>query len=205
MDGWLPPQAPGAKPPPRFDAVPPADPPDPPPAPVDESQPAATTVRPRPVTGSSAPHGWQPPTPAEDAPRIPPRTPPPGTPVPARGPSPAAGAAQQSNSAAVWALVLGIAGLVLLLLSLGTLFLITLPCSGGAWILARRAGARIARGETTRGAGQATAALWVARIGVMAGVVAMVAFIVLTASGFDFEQFRQDLERDLERRRDGAR
>ena len=39
----------------------------------------------------------------------------------------------------------------------------------------------------------------------MAGVVAMVAFIVLTASGFDFEQFREDLERDLERRREGAR
>ena len=101
--------------------------------------------------------------------------------------------------------MLGITGLVLLLLSLGTLFLVTLPCSAGAWILARRANARIERGETARGAGQATAALWLARIGVMAGAVAMVAFIVLTASGFDFEQFRQDLERDLERRREGAR
>src|SRR3712207_7503217 len=35
---------------------------------------------------------------------------------------------------------------------------------------------------------------------VVAGVVAMIAFIALAASGFDFEAFREDLERDLERR-----
>jgi hypothetical protein len=33
----------------------------------------------------------------------------------------------------------------------------------------------------------------------------MVAIIVLTASGFDFENLRDDLQRDLERRRDAAR
>ena len=101
--------------------------------------------------------------------------------------------------------MLGITGLVLLLLSLGTLFLVTLPCSAGAWILARRATARIERGETAAAPGRPRprcgwpgSASWPAS-------VAMVAFIVLTASGFDFEQFRQDLERDLERRREGAR
>jgi hypothetical protein len=201
MDGWLPPRAPGANPPPRFDAAPEPDPPpDPPPAPA--AAPAATP--PGPAQAASAPHGWQPPA-APASPR-PAATPAPTPRTPPRGPQVAAPAgAARPNPAAVWALVLGISGLVLLLLSLGTLFLITLPCSAGAWILARRASSRIAKGETGRGAGQVTAALWVARIGVMAGVVAMVAFIVLTASGFDFEQFRQDLERDLERRREGAR
>ena len=36
----------------------------------------------------------------------------------------------------------------------------------------------------------------------IAGVAAMVVFIALVASGFDFEQFRDDLERELEQRRE---
>ena len=39
------------------------------------------------------------------------------------------------------------------------------------------------------------------RIGVIAGVAAMVVFIALLASGFDFEQFRIDLENELDERR----
>jgi hypothetical protein len=198
MDGWLPPKAPGAKPPPRFDAVPEPDVPPAEPATAADATPDASP--PHAAAQPPAPRGWQPPTSASGA-QAAPRTPPPAAPVAA----PPAGAPARPNQAAVWALVLGISGLVLLLLSLGTLFLLTLPCSAGAWILARRATAQLERGETARGAGQATAALWLGRIGVMAGAVAMVAFIALTASGFDFEQFRQDLERDLERRREGAR
>ena len=98
---------------------------------------------------------------------------------------------------AVWALVLSIAGLSLLLVSLGTLFIITLPCSIAAWVLAVRA-----RGDDAGGAGQATAALWLARIGVIAGVAAGIVLIALLASGFDVEQFRDDLERELDERRD---
>ena len=146
-EGWLPPRAPGAHPPPRFDT--PAQ--EPPPAPEPRFVPA-----------------------------------PPG----------------ERNRAAVWALTLGITGLVGLLISFGALFLFTLPCSIAAWILGARARRLIAGGVTTQGEGQATAALWLGRIGVIVGVAAMVAFIVLIASGVDLEQLRDDLQRELDRRRE---
>ena len=155
-DGWLPPTAPGANPPPRFDAPP--------------EQPAP----PRPE-------------------------PPPSGPTFMRAGAAAAG---QRNAAAVWAIALGITGLALLVLSLGSLFLVTLPCSIAAWGLAGRARRQIESGATTQGEGQAVAALWLGRIGVIAGVAALVAFIVLLASGFDFEQLRDDLERELDERRE---
>ena len=146
-EGWLPPQAPGAKPPPRFD------------------------------------------TPAQE---------PPAAAQPRYVP-PAPGA---RNRAAVWALALGITGLMGLLVSFGALFIFTLPCSIAAWILGLRARRQIAGGVTTQGEGQATAALWLGRIGVIVGVAAMVAFIVLIASGVDLEQLRDDLQRELDRRRE---
>jgi hypothetical protein len=124
------------------------------------------------------PAGWLPPVARGAAPR--PR-------AVERPPAPAA-----PSTRAVWALVLSITGLALLLASLGTLFLITLPCSIAAWVLALR----------VPGAERATAALWLARIGVIAGIVAAIVFITLIASGFDFEQFRDDLERELDERRD---
>src|SRR5690242_20460592 len=110
-------------------------------------------------------------------------------------------AAAGPNPAAVWALVFGIVGVVLILLSLGTLFVITLPCSTTAWVLARRARREIERGATTRGAGQAQVALWLGRIGVVVGLGALITFVVLSLAGFDFDQFRENLQRDLERRR----
>jgi hypothetical protein len=100
----------------------------------------------------------------------------------------------KTDARAVWALVLGVGALSLLLVSLGTLFLLTLPLSTVAWVLALRAGA----GDT----GRAVAALWIARIGVIAGVAAAVVFIALLASGFDFEQFRDDVQRKLDEQRD---
>jgi hypothetical protein len=69
-------------------------------------------------------------------------------------------------------------------------------------VLARRGRDRVARGESGWGESQATAALWLSRIGVIAGVAAAVVIIALIASGFDFEQFRDDLERELDERRD---
>ena len=156
-DGWLPPTAPGAKPPPRFDV--PAEPvaPEPPKA-------APTFTRPN-----------------------------------------AAAATGERNTTAVWAITLGITGLGLLLLSLGSLFIVTLPCSAAAWVLAARARSRIESGATKEGEGQAVAALWLGRIGVIAGVAAAVVFIALLASGFDFEQFRDDLENELDRQRERER
>jgi hypothetical protein len=160
-EGWLPPNAPGAKPPPRFDTPP--------------EQPAPK----------------QPEPPRPEPPRA--------EPTFVR-----AGAARAGprNAAAVWAVALGITGLALLVLSLGSLFLVTLPCSIAAWALAGRARRQIESGATTQGDGQATAALWLARIGVIAGVAALVVFIALLASGFDFEQFRDDLQRELDERRE---
>jgi hypothetical protein len=155
-EGWLPPTAPGAKPPPRFDA------PAPQPAPAEPAQP------------------------------------------PASGPTfvkPAPAAPGEGNRTAVWAMSLGITGLALLVLSLGSLFVLTLPFSIAAWVLAARARRQIESGATTQGDGQATAALWLGRIGVIAGVAALVVFAVLLASGVDFEQLRDDLERELDEQR----
>jgi hypothetical protein len=131
------------------------------------------------------PSGWLPPVaPGNEPPR--PRFEP-RPPAPHVGPSPQA----------IWALVLAIAGLSLLLVSLGTLVILTLPCSIAAWVLAVRA-----RASAPAESGQALAALWIARIGVLAGIAAAVVFIALLASGFDFEQLRDDVERELEERRD---
>ena len=115
---------------------------------------------------------------------------------------PATAAPGERNAAAVWAIALGITGLALLVLSLGSLFLLTLPCSIAAWVLAERARRHVASGATSQGEGQAVAALWLGRIGVIAGVAALVVFIALLASGFDFEQFRDDLQRELDERRE---
>src|ERR671939_616520 len=138
-EGWLPPRAPGAKPPPRFDVAPEGPPParsEPPPATFVRRQPAVPGAR---------------------------------------------------NGAAVWAVALAVTALCLLILSLGTFFVLSLPLSTAAWILAARARRRIASGATTHGEGQVAAALWLARIGVIAGVAALVVFVALVASGVDFE------------------
>jgi hypothetical protein len=147
---------------------------------------------------------WEPPV----QPVAQPPEPPPGRTAPPEGRvfAPAErGDRGPRNSAAIWALAFGIVGLLLLVLSIGTFFVVTLPCSVAAWALGARAHRRIARGETAQGAGQATAALWLGRIGVIAGVAAMVVFIVLLASGFDFDQFRDDLQRELDRQRERQR
>jgi hypothetical protein len=169
--GWLPPSAPGAGPRPRYDG--PSEPELRPP-PRREHEPPPAFARPAPARAEAEP----PPTFAQRA--------------PVRG---------ERNRAASWGLALGITGLVLLVISFGSLFMIALPCSAAGWALARRARAELAAGGSRRGEGQATAALWVGRIGVMAGVVAAVVFIVLIATGFDFDQFRDDLQRELDRRR----
>jgi hypothetical protein len=104
-------------------------------------------------------------------------------------------AAGKSNGLAVTALVLGIVGLSLLVISLGLAFIFTLPCSIAAWICASQARARIAVGETAAGRGQAQAAFILGVLGVVLGVVAMVAWIVAIASGLDLDELRRDLER----------
>src|SRR5688500_18442060 len=93
-EGWLPPTAPGAKPPPRFDAP---------------------------------PERYAPPEPAQ-----PPQQAGPTFVRPGQGQA----ANVQGNRAALWAIWLGITGMVLLVLSLGSLFPVTLPLSVAALVLA---------------------------------------------------------------------
>jgi hypothetical protein len=166
--GWLPPRAPGAKPPPRFD----------PPTAEEEKQGS------RAGDAGAAADEWRPPRPAPTGPVF--------VPQPAQG---------GTNGLAVAGLVLGIVALGLLLLSLGLSFLFTLPLAIGAWVCAAQAKARIRDGRTHAGRGQAQVALWLGIAGVVLSVVAMIVWIVLIASGFSLEDFRQDLERELERQR----
>jgi hypothetical protein len=125
----------------------------------------------------------------------------PERPVPDRPvfvPGPAGG---RTNGLAVGGLVLGITGLTLLLLSVGTLFVLTIPCSIAAWLLSARARIRIATGQEEGGAGQAKWGYVLGVAGVVLGVVAMVTWIILIGSGFSVEEFRDNLEEELERRR----
>jgi hypothetical protein len=89
----------------------------------------------------------------------------------------------------------------LLVLSVGLAFIFTLPCSIAAWLCAAQARARINAGELESGRGQAQAGYILGVIGVVLGVGAMVAWIALIASGFSLEEFRDDLERELDRQR----
>ena len=149
--------------------------------------------------------GWLPPSApgARPAPRFEPAPPEPSRPpapqqqqqAPAAGPTFVRPKPTETNGLALTALILGIVGLVLLLLSLGILFIFTLPCSIAAWICAAQARARIAVGETTSGRGQAQAGYILGIIGVALGVMAMIGWIAAIASGLDLEELRRDLER----------
>ena len=135
---------------------------------------------------AAAPAGWQPPD-AAAAPRARSRRArvrgPGRGQIPRRGAAPpprADGAAARAAATpvrhggrrprrtrpAVWALVLGIVGLVLLLLSLGTLFLLTLPCSAGRGCSAAARAADRARRERSRGRPGAARRCGSGRIGV---------------------------------------
>jgi hypothetical protein len=154
-DGWLPPEAPGGRPAPRFDMVVP-------------ERPAAA---PEPAVA-----------PAALSPEF------------TRAPRPPAAQAQ-TNGLAVTALVLGVIGLGLLVVTLGLGFLFALPCSVGAWICGAQARTRIALGEATRGRGRAHAGYLLGLAGVVLGVAAAVGWIIWLASGGDLEQLQHDLER----------
>jgi hypothetical protein len=104
-------------------------------------------------------------------------------------------AGSQTNGLALTALILGIVGLTVLLLTIGLGFLFTLPCSIAAWICAAQARARIAVGETSAGRGQAHAGYILGVLGVVLGVMAMVGWIVAIASGLDLEELRDDIDR----------
>jgi hypothetical protein len=98
--------------------------------------------------------------------------------------------------------VVGSIALAILLLSLGTTFFLTVPASVVGLVLAMAARRRIEAGLTAAGAGPAQAGKVIAWIGIVAGIAAGIAWVILIASGFSFEDLRDELERELERQRD---
>lgn len=172
--GWLPPRAPGSHEAPQF---------------------SGTPQTPR------APHGWAPPQAAPGPDRVAPA--PPRAPADTDRPVFSQPEKASSNGLATASLVLAIAGLVVLLFTLGLGFFISLACSGAAWGMAIAARRRLRAGRASGGEGQAKAGLYLGIAGVVLGIVAMIVWIVLLASGFDLEQWQRDLERELERQRRG--
>jgi hypothetical protein len=107
------------------------------------------------------------------------------------------------NPPATWSVILGSISLVLLVLSLGIWFPLTVPLSIAALVLARAARRRLDAGIAGTGSGAARAGRIIAIIGIVLGILAAVVWVVLLATGFSLDELRDDLERELERRRNG--
>jgi hypothetical protein len=148
-EGWLPPQAPGGQPPPRFEMVAPESVPE-----IAPEPPAA------PVLPAAAP----------------------------RGPA-------TTNGLALTALILGILGIALVLVTFGLGFILAIPCSVAACLCGARARTRIDLGLAEGGRGQANAGYVLGVAGVVIGVAAAVGWIVWLANGGDLDQLQHDLER----------
>jgi hypothetical protein len=111
-----------------------------------------------------------PPTAPPGLPRVPyPTAPPPAYPAP--------------NGQATAGLILGIAGLSVLVLGAGFFFFISLPCSILAWVFGAKAKRRIERGEALEGRSQAESAYVLGIIGVILGALGMLVWIVLIVLG----------------------
>ena len=155
---WLPPQAPGGAPPPRWRA------------PEDETPafehprfapPTAQAPAPAPSAGVGRPAAATPPAGVEDFTAV-----------------------RETNGPATASLVLGICGVVLFLFDgFGLIFVLNLPCSVAAWIYGRRAMQRIDRGETPAARGTARAGLVLGVVGTLLGGAALVAWILVYALG----------------------
>jgi hypothetical protein len=100
-----------------------------------------------------------------------------------------------TNGLALTALILGLLGVVVLVISLGLGFFVAIPCSVAAWICGARARMRIDLGEATGGRGQAIAGYLLGVAGVVIGVAAAVGWIIWLANGGDLDQLQRDLER----------
>jgi hypothetical protein len=165
---WLPPQAEGAHPAPRFDP----DAPDP-------------LTMPPPSPPPAAPPAPYPPPPSQQYP------PPTGQPwpQPPRGP--------RRNTAAAISLVSGIAGLVVFVFpaGFGLVFIFNLPCSILAWVYGVRGRRAVDRGYTHERRGMAQAGLVLGIVGTVLGVLAIIGWAVAFALS---EELRRELERQIE-------
>ena len=156
---WLPPSAPGGQSPRRWDPEPPT--------PSEPAAPPATAPPSSPATPAppvAAPPAYAPPT-AFVQPHPP----------------------QPSNGQAVAGFVLGICGLAFLVLSVGILFVVSLPCSVLGWIFGVK-GRRRADRDGLGQRGLAQAGLIMGVIGTVLGVLALVGWILVFALGdFNFK------------------
>lgn len=141
--------------------------------------------------------GGRPTAPAAPAPEDP-RSAPDRPAVDARSPTFVQPSAEQHNGQAIAALVLGIFGLVVLVLSIGLLFIFALPCSVAAWIVGVRARRRADRGEAGQ-RGLAQAGMILGLVGTALGAIALVGWTLLFALGSDV---LEDLEDELDQQRD---
>jgi hypothetical protein len=104
-------------------------------------------------------------------------------------------APEPGNGLATTSLVLGMLGLLIVFPSLGLLFVFSLPCSIGAWVTGQMGRKQVSDGLTKAGDGIAHAGIILGVVGVILAVVGAVVWIVLLASGFDLQEFRDQLER----------
>jgi Domain of unknown function (DUF4190) len=171
---WLPPQAPGAAPPRRWESMPDAP----------EAPAAPTAPEPGPPAVTAAPESWH--GVADAAPQ------PPGW-----GPAAPVAARPAGNGLAVASLILGIAGLVLFFVSgFGLIFVLNLPCSVLAWILGVQGKRKIDRGETTERRGMAQAGIALGVVGTIVGGLAIIGW----ALGFTFsEELRDEFQREWDK------
>jgi Domain of unknown function (DUF4190) len=173
--GWLPPQAPGAAPPRRWESLPEA--PEVAPHPPADSAPGPVPAPRRPPAAG----WWQ-----EEA-----------APVQPQWGAARVAARPAGNGAAVASLVLGVTGLLLFFFAgFGLLFVLNLPCSIMAWIFGVQAKRKLDRGETTERRGMAQAGLALGVVGTIVGGLAIVAW----ALGFIFsDDLRDEFRREWDK------
>jgi hypothetical protein len=155
----------------------------PPRAPGGQSPPRFEPAPPEPPPAAA---GWQPPS-ADSQP--------PAAEARSWEPMLVPSARPESQSLAIGSIVLGVLSVGLLLMSLGTSFLFSMPMSGAAWAFGARARKRSPE------AGPAQAAVVIGMVGVGLAAAAAVIWIILFSAGFSLEDLRDYLERKLEEQR----
>jgi hypothetical protein len=158
----------------------------PPRAPGGQAPPRFEPAPPEPPEPPPASTGWRPPSAESQAPAADERTWEPML-VPSARP--------EGNGLAIGSIVLGVLSVGLLLMSLGTSFLFSMPMSGAAWAFGARARQRSPE------AGPAQAAVVIGMVGVGLAAAAAVIWIILFSAGFSLEDLRDYLERKLEEQR----
>jgi hypothetical protein len=103
---------------------------------------------------------------------------------------------EPGNGLATTSLVFGMLGLLIVLPSLGLLFLFSLPFSIAAWVTGAIGRRNVASGLTKAGDGVAHAGVILGIVGVVLGVLgALVWVLLLAGSGWDLEELRRELDR----------